>query len=166
MATALCSTMVICTIFYTGSAWHHGELWSCTMTFQSLPPEVAANLANCPKQDLGSIGTVGGSKPFPGKRGLLPPDLLGPVQMVLQRSPMDGESLSQWDGQRRLSISGLVLSVHIHVDAQGQKAPFKEGASWSCCPARGSPKLCFSCFIPFFFVVGLVLGLFTKMYFV
>lgn len=123
------SAMGICTIFYTRSAWHHGELCPCTMTFQSHQPEVTADLADCHKQDLGSIGTVGVVKP------------------CLQETPSYRSASTCAKGTAKESCVGVHKpvactktlkhfrpgSVHIqfwclgtgtHVDAQGQKAPF------------------------------------------
>lgn len=64
-----------------------GAPYPCTMTFQP-PPARSYSQPDRHKQDLGSMGAVSDSKPFPGRRGrLLSTHLLGPVQMALQRSP-------------------------------------------------------------------------------
>lgn len=86
---------------------------------------------------------------------------------------MHAESMSQWNVQRRLSISGLVCSYPIwclgtgtHVDAQGQKAPFLFKEREPDPDAQQGAALGFVLLALFPFFVGLVLGLFTKMYFV
>lgn len=56
--------------------------------------KVTAEPADCHKQDLGSIGIVGNSKPFVEKRRHLPTDLLWPVQMPLQTNLIHIESIT------------------------------------------------------------------------
>lgn len=54
------------------------------------------------------MGTVRDSKPFTGRRGKSsPPICLGLCKWHFRGVPVHLESMSQWDMQRRLNISGL-----------------------------------------------------------
>lgn len=84
-----------------------GALYPCTMTFQP-PPARSYSQPDCHKQDLGSMGTVSDSKPSSGRTGHSSPICLGLCKWHFRGVPVHLESMSQWDMQRRLNISGLV----------------------------------------------------------
>lgn len=128
-----------------------GAPYPCTMTFQP-PPARSYSQPDCHEQDLGSTGTVSDSKPFPGRgrRELLSTNLLGPVQMALQRSPRAlgvhepmgyAKTLTHFRAGFSVHIQFWCLGTGTHADAQGQKAPcpLRKGAGLTLMPNKGQP---------------------------
>lgn len=84
-----------------------GARHPCTMTFQP-PPARSYSQPCCYKQELGSMGTVSDVSHFLGGGENSPPVCLGPCRQHFKGVLVHLEAISQWDMQRRLTISGLV----------------------------------------------------------